>query len=81
MDNPQANEPKSHDEPSKPDNGITLFRDFRGGASWRIFRIMAEFIDGFEFLADLKREVTVFGSARIPPNDRLYEEARKLGRL
>lgn len=57
------------------------YSDFRSGASWRIFRIMAEFIEGFEFLADLKKEVTFFGSARTPSTDRWYKEARKLGKL
>jgi hypothetical protein len=57
------------------------FGDFRSGASWRIFRIMAEFIEGFEFLADLKKEVTVFGSARLSPSDKYYKEALKLGQL
>jgi uncharacterized protein (TIGR00730 family) len=57
------------------------FGDFRGGASWRIFRIMAEFIEGFEFLADLKKEVTIFGSARLAPEDKYYKEAVKLGQL
>ncbi len=57
------------------------YTDFRSGASWRIFRIMAEFIEGFEFLADLKKEVSIFGSARVPATDRWYKEARKLGNL
>jgi len=57
------------------------FKDFREGASWKIFRIMAEFTEGFEFLADLKREVTFFGSARVKEGDEHYEEARKLGKL
>ena len=55
--------------------------DFRSGASWRIFRIMAEFIEGFEFLADLKKEVSIFGSARIPATHQYYKEARKLATL
>jgi uncharacterized protein (TIGR00730 family) len=57
------------------------YNDFRSGASWRIFRIMAEFIEGFEFLADLKKEVSIFGSARTPVTDQWYKEARKLGNL
>jgi len=57
------------------------FKDFRSGASWRIFRIMAEFIEGFEFLADLKREVTFFGSARVDSKHKYYKEARELGKL
>ncbi|MFA6603442.1 MAG: TIGR00730 family Rossman fold protein [Patescibacteria group bacterium] len=62
-------------------NNPVPFRDFRSGASWRIFRIMAEFIEGFEFLADLKNEVTFFGSARTRPDHPCYQEARKLGKL
>lgn len=57
------------------------FPDFRSGASWRIFRIMAEFIEGFEFLADLYKEISVFGSARVSAGDHYYEEARKLGKM
>jgi uncharacterized protein (TIGR00730 family) len=57
------------------------YSDFRSGASWRIFRIMAEFIEGFEFLADLKKEVSFFGSARTAPTEHWYKEARKLGHM
>lgn len=49
--------------------------------TWRIFRIMAEFVDGFQFLSTLEREVTILGSARTVPGTRWYEEARKLGAL
>ncbi len=49
--------------------------------TWRIFRIMAEFVDGFQFLSELSKEVTVFGSARLPPTNRWYQEAVKLGRM
>ncbi len=55
--------------------------DFAEDANWRIFRIMAEFIEGFEFLAPLRREITFFGSARLPEGSPWYEEARKLGVL
>jgi len=47
--------------------------------TWRIFRIMAEFVEGFQFLSSFSREVTVFGSARISETHRWYKEARKLG--
>lgn len=49
--------------------------------TWRIFRIMAEFVEGFQFLSSTKREVTVFGSARLPPTSRWYQEATTLGRM
>jgi uncharacterized protein (TIGR00730 family) len=49
------------------------------GPSWRIFRIMAEFVDGFTFLARVQRSVTVFGSARLKEDHPYYELARRLG--
>ena len=42
---------------------------------------MAEFIDGFHFLADLKKNITIFGSTSFLPKNRYYKEARKLGYL
>lgn len=42
------------------------------GESWRVFRIMAEFVDGFETLCHLPPAVTIFGSARTPPSDPIY---------
>ena len=55
--------------------------DFRSSFHWRVFRIMAEFIDGFQFLADFKKTVTFFGSARFEEGYQWYEEARTLGKL
>ncbi|MDF1496671.1 MAG: TIGR00730 family Rossman fold protein [Patescibacteria group bacterium] len=48
---------------------------------WRIFRIMAEFIEGFEFLSKLQREVTFFGSARTNPKAKEYKMAVELGKM
>ena len=45
------------------------------GDSWRMFRIMAEFVDGFETLADIAPAVSFFGSARSKPGDPDYELA------
>ncbi|MBN1585171.1 TIGR00730 family Rossman fold protein [Candidatus Uhrbacteria bacterium] len=53
--------------------------DFRTTEAWRVLRIQAEFVDGFNFLADLQKTVTFFGSARLKENDPWYQEARKLG--
>lgn len=52
--------------------------DFRSSFHWRVFRIIAEFVDGWQFLGDFKRMVTFFGSARFQPGTPWYEEARKL---
>lgn len=53
--------------------------DFTENINWRIFRIMAEFVEGFEFLSRLDREVTFFGSARAMPENKYYKMARELG--
>ncbi len=55
--------------------------DFRKTFEWRIFKIMAEFIEGFHFLADVKKTVTVFGSTVLPETNKHYQEARKFGFL
>src|ERR1700720_4216745 len=39
---------------------------------WRVFRIMAEFVDSFEVLSQVGPAVTIFGSARTPPEDPYY---------
>ncbi|MFA6429284.1 MAG: TIGR00730 family Rossman fold protein [Patescibacteria group bacterium] len=55
--------------------------NFTENINWRIFRIMAEFVEGFEFLSHLRREVTCFGSARVASDDPHYQLAKKLGFL
>ncbi len=47
---------------------------------WRIFRIMAEFVDSFETLSHLGPAVTVFGSARTKPTDPYYKAAVAISR-
>lgn len=47
---------------------------------WRIFRIMAEFVDSFETLSQLGPAVTIFGSARTKPQDPYYRATVALGR-
>lgn len=49
--------------------------------TWRIFRIMAEFVSGFELLRKYRLAATIFGSARALPDDKWYQEAQKLGYL
>ena len=48
---------------------------------WRIFRIMAEFVDGFEEMKDVGPAVSMFGSARIKPGHRYYLAAQKTAQL
>ena len=49
--------------------------------SWRIFRIMAEFVESIEVLSKVRNAVTVFGSARVKPGDPYYQMGEELGRL
>jgi len=49
--------------------------------SWRMFRIMAEFVDGFEALSKYHPAVTIFGSTRIRPGDEIYQKAEQIGKL
>jgi hypothetical protein len=49
--------------------------------SWRLFRIIAEFVDGFETMAEIYPAVSIFGSSRVGPDDPLYETARTIARL
>lgn len=44
---------------------------------WRIFRIMAEFVEGFDELASIGPAVSIYGSARAKPNDKYYKLAGK----
>ncbi|OGP96701.1 MAG: Rossman fold protein, TIGR00730 family [Deltaproteobacteria bacterium RBG_16_47_11] len=49
--------------------------------SWRMFRIMAEFVDGFESLGKYHPAVSIFGSTRIKPGDEVYKKAEQIGKL
>lgn len=48
--------------------------------SWRLFRILGEFVDGFEALADIYPAVSIFGSARVRPGDEYYEKTVVIAR-
>ena len=47
--------------------------------AWRVLRIMSEFVDSFETLVELGPSVSVFGSARLSPQDRYYQLAVACG--
>lgn len=52
-----------------------------GQESWRIFRIMAEFVEGFEVMSQVGQAVSIFGSARTPPEDPFYQAAERTAAL
>lgn len=53
--------------------------DFTQQDPWRVFRIMGEFVEGFEELSKIGPAVTVFGSARTKPGDKYYKIAEAIG--
>jgi uncharacterized protein (TIGR00730 family) len=57
------------------------FLDTPTQESWRIFRIMAEFVEGFEELSQVGKAVSIFGSARTSPEDPNYIKAQETTRL
>ena len=48
---------------------------------WRVMRITSEFVEGFDTLASVEKGVTIFGSARISPEDPHYAQAQEVARL
>jgi uncharacterized protein (TIGR00730 family) len=55
--------------------------DYKTSDSWRVFRIMGEFVNGFDHLATITRGVSIFGSARTHEKDPYYIAARETARL
>ena len=55
--------------------------EFTHTDTWRVFRIMGEFVQGFEELASITRGISIFGSARTSPDDPDYEAARETAAL
>ena len=55
--------------------------EFKHTDPWRVFRIMGEFVEGFDELATLTRGIAIFGSARTKPDDPDYKAAQETGAL
>jgi len=62
----------------KPEQQYVI--DALAGESWRLFRIMGEFVQGFEEMSDVQKAVTIFGSARLTSEHPYYEQAETLAR-
>ena len=62
-------------------NNKHIVEDFKLEDPWRIFRIMSEFVDGFQELSAIGPAVTIFGSARTPQNHDWYKAAEKTAKL
>lgn len=55
--------------------------EFRHTDPWRVFRIMGEFVEGFDELATLSQGIAIFGSARTKPDDADYKAAQETAAL
>lgn len=92
----QTDTNKSHSDPTR-ERGMTRHstqdekllnkhkpkqqQPFTDSDTWRVLRIQAEFVEGFDTLADLGPAVTIFGSARTPADDPMYQAAVETCRL
>jgi uncharacterized protein (TIGR00730 family) len=57
------------------------YDEFTHTDTWRVFRIMGEFVEGFDELATITRGVSIFGSARTPPENPQYRAAQETAGL
>ena len=65
-----------------PRNNRKISRDdFTKEDPWRVFRIMSEFVDGFEVLSEIGKAVSIFGSSRIKPGNKYYKLAEETAYL
>ena len=55
--------------------------DLKLGESWRLFKIMGEFVEGVESLHDLGPAVSIFGSARLKPDHPVYKKTEEIAAL
>jgi uncharacterized protein (TIGR00730 family) len=62
-------------------NGKYLINDFKSGESWRLFKIMGEFVEGIDGLHNLGPAISIFGSARTTPDHPYYQKAENLAAL
>lgn len=53
---------------------------FTAGESWRLFRIMAEIVEGIDTLSEYSHCVSIFGSSRVKPENPIYQKTEDLAR-
>jgi len=66
---------------AKKNNTASVIDDFKGDQSWRIFRIISEFTEGFEKLSAVGDAISIFGSARLKPDHPYYLKTVELATL
>ena len=78
-DEPRIETPYDADRPMSP-RELAVWQSQRLQDTWRVFRIMSEFVEGFERLGNVGPSVSVFGSARTPEGAPYYELGVAVGR-
>lgn len=63
---------------AKRNNSRRYLKDIKTGDVWSVFKIIADFVQGFDELGDLGPSVTIFGSARLDETHPYYQKAMKL---
>ena len=66
---------------TKAPNGLFPIDDFKSGESWRLFKIMGEFVEGIDTLHNIGPAVSIFGSARTTPGTPCYKKAEAIAAL
>jgi uncharacterized protein (TIGR00730 family) len=66
---------------NKKNTTASIIDDFKGDQSWRIFRIISEFTQGFGELSEVKDAISIFGSARLKPEHPYYLKTVELSTL
>jgi hypothetical protein len=72
--------PFPHDRPTEDERLLANLEELDeiGRDAWRVFRIMGEFVEGFEEMGDIGTGVSIFGSARTAPGDPTYAGSGRL---
>jgi len=74
----KSSERRAAPRPKEASQNPFIANDFKDQDTWRMFRIMSEFVEGFEALRGIRPAVTIFGSARTQPKGADYHLARTI---
>jgi uncharacterized protein (TIGR00730 family) len=78
---PDLNRDRTTEDEAFLDAPAAQVAEFVHSDPWRVFRIMGEFVEGFDTLAQLGPAVSIFGSARVRPGDAAYAAAERTAQL
>ena len=69
-----------NNEVTKAAMNMKKWSKMKGENSWTMFKVIAEFVDGFETMNNVQPSISIFGSARTRPGSKYYEAASELAR-